>query len=78
MRYFLFKDYIIGASDEEDNSMLLAVQAYYCLIGDVEETPEEIDEPVGYRLALASGYSDSEIYDISLNKSGNEIVLIQL
>lgn len=78
MRYFLFKDYIVGASDKEDNAMLLATQAYYCLIGDVEEAPEEIDEPVGYRLALASGYSDLEINDISLNKNGNEIVLIQL
>ncbi|MBP3931802.1 MAG: hypothetical protein J6D47_19820 [Peptostreptococcaceae bacterium] len=75
MKCFEFSDYIIGVSSKSD--ILAALNAYFCLIGDAECVPEELDEEHGYSLAVKEGYTEDELQEIELDETGNTIALIR-
>lgn len=75
MKYYEFKDYIIGVSSKSD--ILAALNAYFCLIGDAESVPEELDEEHGHSLATKEGYTDEELREIELDETGNTVALIR-
>lgn len=75
MKYFEFNDYIIGVSSQSD--ILVALNAYFCLIGDAERVPDELDEEHGHSLATKEGYIDEELREIELDKTGNTVALIR-
>lgn len=78
MKYFEFNDYIIGVSSKCDDSLCKAIEAYYCLIDDVECMPNILKGDFENRFAMNVGYSQEELNEIEEDSSGEKIVLIEL